>query len=329
MVYYSLHHIHLSEEYSNEISRVMAHLQQRTGPWYEARRGKITCSNLGALLGQVSYVSRQQAYERAMGLPKKKTDSAPEAPNPACAWGTNNEPNGIVSYMTKTGNYVQATGLHSHPHCDWLAGSPDGLVGEEGMIEVKCPYYKKRNGESRVHKKVPGHYWMQINALLEITQREWCDYTCWTPEGTAVYRVKRDPETFDYLLSYYSGIYAAIQALSPNPPPLSKVDKLAITDRIERAMDETVDLQYWSALIQSAPPASEDSDASVYADEVHAAKRVCVPTGLGSEGESGDTTETSSGEAVRCADRDDTCGGTTEAFPAVRGAQVQVQAAAS
>ena len=42
-------------------------LQQRTPGWHEARRGKLTASNLAALLGQVSYTSRKQAYLRALG----------------------------------------------------------------------------------------------------------------------------------------------------------------------------------------------------------------------------------------------------------------------
>jgi len=71
-------------------------------------------------------------------------------------------------------------------------------VGEEGMVEIKCPFYTRRHG-GRLHKAVPGHYWLQVNALLEITGRKWCDYVCWAPEGMCVYRIHADPQSFQYL----------------------------------------------------------------------------------------------------------------------------------
>ena len=231
----------------------MADLQQRTPAWFAARRGKLTCSNLGGILGQVGYVSRIQAYRRCLGTEKFQG-------NPACTSGNDNEQNGIVEYMAKTGNVVKATGLHVRPQYNWLAGSPDGLVGDEGMIEVKSPYYHKRDGSSRVHSKVPGHYWMQINCLLEITGRQWCDYVCWTPEATTIYRVYRDPETFEFLCSYYSAVYAALRALCDEPPPLDVNEKKQITARIDAAMERGVDLLFWRADILSTPPKREDSD---------------------------------------------------------------------
>ena len=105
----------------------MANLQQRSAAWHIARRGKLTASNLGASLGLVSYTSRKVAYSRALGLDKFQG-------NDATQWGNDNEMNGILAYQAKTGNLVAPTGLHVHRDYDWLAGSPDGFVGERGMI---------------------------------------------------------------------------------------------------------------------------------------------------------------------------------------------------
>jgi exodeoxyribonuclease (lambda-induced) len=312
----------------------MAHLQQRSEAWYDARRGKITCSNLGALLGQVSYVSRNEAYKRCLGLEQRKALKAKkdgkevEKPNPACTWGVDNEPNGIVAYMQKTGNYVQATGLHSHTWYPWLAGSPDGFVGDEGLIEVKCPFYKKRDGSSRIHAKVPGHYWMQVNALLEITNRSWCDYISWTPEGFAIFRVHRDTLTFDYLLSYYAAVWACVCSLAEAPPPMSKAERLAIGDRIEEAMLKGVDLTFWRAEIHTMPPAPEDSDREVCdEDEVPSAKRLCVsPESPRGRGEVCDTTDAGYCKAVCTADSDTPFQAAAKALLALRDAQVPMQA---
>ena len=231
----------------------MSGLQQRTPAWHVARRGKLTASNLGAALGQVSYVSRATAFRRATGQERFQG-------NDATQWGNDNEANGITDYQTLTGNLVQATGLHVHPHQTWLAGSPDGFVGDEGMIEVKCPYYFRKGG--RLHRTIPPHYYMQVNALLEITNREWCDYVCWAPEeGMVVYRVKRDPQLFDFLLTYYGQFYSAMQAQASGPPPLSRDDKDRITLELGEAIERSVDCAFWeSAKLHDPIPSSDPTD---------------------------------------------------------------------
>ncbi len=122
------------------------YLEQRTEAWHAARRGKLTASNLGALLGQVSYTSRAEAFRRALGTDEFQGNEATE-------WGTANEPNGIAYYEQVTGNKVVETGLHTHPNYNWIAGSPDGLVGSEGIVEIKCPYWQRTP-----HAAIPGHF---------------------------------------------------------------------------------------------------------------------------------------------------------------------------
>ena len=236
-------------------------LQQRSAAWHAARRGKLTASNLGAAMGQVSYVSRKQAFLRATGQEEF-------VGNVACDWGTANEANGIMEYQALTGNVVQATGLHIHPTYNWMAGSPDGFVGNEGMIEVKCPYYRRKDG-SRAHATVPGHYYMQMNALLEITERAWCDYVCWTPETVKIYRVYRNSQFFEAMLPFYSQFYAAMSIHATSPPPISKSELTMINETVSDAITNSVDLKFWN-LADSAdlPPSSDLMDED--ADEIQA-----------------------------------------------------------
>lgn len=238
---------------------------QRTPGWFAARRGKLTASNLGALLGQVSYTSRAEAYRRALG-----TDTF--SGNEATEWGVNNEMNGIKDYMASTGNIVTPTGLHTHAHYDWLAGSPDGLVGDDGIVEIKCPYHFKRGCDTRVHTRVPGHYWLQMNALLEITQREWCHYVSWAPEGMAIFLIERDQETFQYLLQHYAVIAAAIKAGSTKVPPLDKKTREEIREAVDRAMQRGVmlDLPFEQHYM---PPSREESDDDLEPEYVVPKKR--------------------------------------------------------
>lgn len=259
--------------------------QQRTAGWFAARRGKLTASNLGALLGQVSYTSRAEAYRRALGIDTFTGNEATE-------WGVNNEMNGIKEYMTCTGYIVTATGLHVHPYYDWLAGSPDGLVGDDGIVEIKCPYYYKRGCVSRVHTRVPGHYWMQMNALMEITQREWCHYVSWTPEGMAIFMVMRDTPTFQYLLQHYAVIAAAIQCGSTKVPPMDKKVREEIQSIVADAIKRGVTFE--NSFKRYTPPSREESDDDVQPEDEVRRKRKFVSETGDAQDESDETTSVDS-----------------------------------
>lgn len=239
----------------------------------------------------MSYVSRACAYRRAIGIDKFEGNDATE-------WGTQNEANGILAYQQLTGNIVKASGLHIHPHLDWLAGSPDGLVGEEGMVEIKCPFYHRKGG--RLHKKVPPHYFMQVNALLEICNRKWCDYVCWAPEGMVVYRVYRNSACFDFLLPFYTQFYAAMEAKADNPPPLSKDEKALIILNLAEA-DTQINYTYWDLVDPTAPfPSSDPHDSAEDENETCSphAKRQCVPELCRSDNQRCHSEETGIGQAA-------------------------------
>ena len=128
-------------------------------------------------------------------------------------WGTNMEPNGLLEYMTVTGKVVEETGFWQHPHLDWIGGSPDGLVGEDGLVEIKCPYTRK------VYEEVPPYYYCQINALMEISGRQWCDLCVWTPTDVKTWHVKANLHAWATLLPHYNAFWAAACAGLVPPSP--------------------------------------------------------------------------------------------------------------
>jgi putative phage-type endonuclease len=221
----------------------MSGLAQRSEAWFAARKNKLTASNLGCAMGQIpgQAVSRKEALKRARGLSEFKGNAATE-------WGTNMESEGIKAYEKLTGNVVTETGLHTHAQHTWLAGSPDGLVGADGTIEVKCPYYSKV-----VHKDVKHYYWMQCNAAMEITDRQWCDYICWTPEMVGIYRIHRDTEAFHRLLPFYKEFADAIPT-DVQELPISKVDRLRVSEIVYAAMETSVDKTYWACVSNDECP---------------------------------------------------------------------------
>jgi putative phage-type endonuclease len=240
-----------------------ASLQQRTPAWHAARRGKLTASNVGAALGLCPWTTRQQAFNRAMGLERF-------VGNDATRWGVANEPNGILAYSAHTGNVVDNTGLHVHKATSWLAGSPDGLVGTEGMLEVKCPFWRKKDG-TRVHKEVPSHYYLQINLCLEAAEREWCDFISWSPEGYAIYRITRDNDLHEFLMPHYLKFFAAMQRMATSPPVLGADEKKSLTEAVEASMAQHIDYKFWrnvdASVAPPSPPHDLDADES-YLDAV-------------------------------------------------------------
>lgn len=297
--------------------------QQRTHAWHAERRGRLTASNLGYLVGQGSELcSRPQAYKKIGGT-GHSTDSCTV---PALHWGTVNEPNAIMEYMRVTGNLVEATGFKVHPVINWLGGSPDGLVGSDGMIEAKCPFYKKKDGSSRLHEEVKRNYYCQINALLEVFDRQWCDYIVWTPnEGMRIMRVYRDKDLFDFLLGHYSQVYACFASGAPEIFKLATAKKKEITDRII-ASAASVDLTMWDYALSTplgAPPSLSDVMDGENEDE--ALPSGSFPEEGWGEGLTRDGEEPLPGESDRKRHRQAEHGTHKAAFHEVCDKEVQVQ----
>lgn len=210
--------------------------QQGTPAWFNARKGKLTASNFGAAAGVNPWCTRKKALRQQLGL--EGFSGAPEA----CIWGTKNEKNAIKDYMVRTGNIVVAKGLFTHPDYSWLGGSPDGLVGDDGIIEVKCPFYKQVP-----HDTIPPHYYCQVNGLLEILDRKWCDYISWTPKAMKIYRVYRDPELWGHLLERYSVFFACMQRGCDQIPNMRGEEKAETLAKIATS-DAQTGYSFWEAV---------------------------------------------------------------------------------
>lgn len=243
--------------------------QQGTPAWFKARAGKVTASRFGAAAGICPYTSRAKALRLAVGTEKWTGNNA------ACSWGTINEKNAVKDYMIRTGNVVQTMGFQLHRHYDWLGGSPDGLVGQEGMIEVKCPYVKMMP-----HTRIPPIYYCQVNGLLEILDRQWCDFISWTPTEMKIYRVYRDPVLFEYLLDRYATFFAFMKRGCGSMPKMQRGEKDSVLARIAQSDAETaydfwtyVEPGYMMGQWNSPPPSPLSSDTE---EDEPSSKRLCI-----------------------------------------------------
>ncbi len=175
---------------------------QRSEAWFEARKGKITASTAAACLGLDEHRGPLAAYNEIMGLGSRKESRA-------ATWGLQNELRAIAAYEVMSGCLVEPTGFWVHPHFPWLGASPDGLIGTDGMVEVKCPVNPlKLATEAQI---------IQCRIQMTCTGRDWCDWFAWQEEEHILVNVWRDlvaeQELIDRLYSWY------VKHIEPCVPP--------------------------------------------------------------------------------------------------------------
>jgi putative phage-type endonuclease len=99
---------------------------------------------------------------------------------------------------------VETVGFVEHPDIDFAGASPDGLVGDDGAIEIKCPN-TATHLETLVRQEVPRRYYLQMQWVMECTGRQWCDYVSYDPRMRderlvmLCIRVYRDEEVINHL----------------------------------------------------------------------------------------------------------------------------------
>lgn len=111
-------------------------------------------------------------------------------------WGTDQEPHARMAYEAATGAMVDQVGFLRHPTVEWCGGSPDGLIGKDGGIEIKCP-----TTQTHIMTLLGAEcdYLHQIQGLLWITGRQWFDFISFDPRMPSglqlfVRRIERDDE---------------------------------------------------------------------------------------------------------------------------------------
>lgn len=153
---------------------------QRSEDWYAERCGKVTASRVKDLNAKPSKGKALNALGLTI-LAERLTGVQKETPtNFYMQWGIDNEPHAIAAYENETGFFVNGTGLIDHPFIEMFGASPDGLVGENGQIEVKCPD-TTTHLNTLLTKEVPEEHIPQITSQLACTRREWCDFVSYDP----------------------------------------------------------------------------------------------------------------------------------------------------
>jgi putative phage-type endonuclease len=179
-------------------------MEQRTPEWFAKRLGLVTASRIADVMAKVkagtaasrSGYMAQLVTERLTGQPTEGYQSA------AMEWGIEQEGAARAAYEARTGVLVDEVDFVRHPILE-AGASPDGLVGEDGCIEIKCPNTATML-EYIEDRSVPRKYLLQMQWQLACTGRNWCDFVAYDPRlpehlQLLVIRVPRDEEVIEQI----------------------------------------------------------------------------------------------------------------------------------
>ena len=158
-------------------------LEQGSDAWKLARLGHVTASNIAEVMskgkGTAEAVGRYKYKVKIVA--ERLTGAAGEAfTNAFMQWGVEHEQFACIAYEAGQETFVDQTGFWLHPDIQWIGVSPDRLVGQEGLIEVKCPN-TTTHLDYLFENKVPSEYYKQIQCQLWVTGRQWCDFVSYDP----------------------------------------------------------------------------------------------------------------------------------------------------
>lgn len=160
----------------------MSEIIQGSPEWFAIRCGKVTASRVsdvvaktktGPAASRANYMAELIA-ERLTGEPAEKFTNA------AMQWGTEKEPEARSSYEFYRGETVHEIGFVHHPKIEASGASPDGLVGGDGLVEIKCPN-TATHLDTLLGQMVPAKYINQMQWQMACSGRQWCDFVSYDP----------------------------------------------------------------------------------------------------------------------------------------------------
>jgi hypothetical protein len=168
--------------------------RQQTEEW-ERWRNRPTASEFSKFItpARGDYSSQATAYAAKI-VAKRLGVYVEPPPSFWMEWGIEQEPNARFAYTEQTGYEVIEAGFILPDGTDAYGGSPDGLIGDEGILEIKCPAPETLISYHAAGT-VPTQYKPQIQGLLLISGRRWLDFFVFHPELTPfLLRVTPDEE---------------------------------------------------------------------------------------------------------------------------------------
>ena len=201
-------------------------IEQRTDAWFEARIGKVTASRVADLLAKTKsgYSTSRDNYMAQLVCERLTKQKAESFTNAAMQHGVDTEPLARLSYEVANNVLVDEVGFVPHPSIIMAGASPDGLVNDDGLIEIKCPN-TATHIETLLTQSVPTKYFTQMQFQMACTGREWCDFVSFDnrlPEELQLF-IKRVPRDDTYIKLMEAEIVQFLAELDDKINKLMKV----------------------------------------------------------------------------------------------------------
>lgn len=173
-------------------------MDQRTAEWFAARIGKVTASRIADVCARTKtgWGAGRKNYLAELVVERLTGQRTEGFTNAAMQWGSDTEPEARISYEFYRDATVAETGFVPHPSIAETGASPDGLIGSDGLVEIKCPN-TATHLETLLGGTMPEKYFLQVQWQMACTGRQWCDFASYDPrlpESMRLFvdRVKRD-----------------------------------------------------------------------------------------------------------------------------------------
>jgi putative phage-type endonuclease len=205
-------------------------IEQGTDAWKAQRLGKVTASRVSDVIAKIKtgYSTSRTNYAAQLVCERLTGTAAENYTNAAMAWGTEKEPEARAAYEFMRNVDVVAAGFVDHPNIEESGASPDGYVGEDGLIEIKCPI-SATHIETLLSGKIPDKYVVQMLWQMACTGRQWCDYVSFDPRLPAhlqlfVKRLHRNDPRIEELEAEVKGFLVEV---ADTLAKLGKLERLA------------------------------------------------------------------------------------------------------
>jgi len=175
-------------------------MEQQTNEWFTARLGKVTASRVADVIAKTKtgYSASRDNYMAQLICERLTGQKGESFTNAAMEWGTQTEPLARSAYENARNLLVKEVGFINHPRIEMSGASPDGLVADDGLVEIKCPN-TATHIDTLLSGKVPTKYITQMQWQMLCCQRKWCDFVSFDnrlPENLQLFvqEVEFDPE---------------------------------------------------------------------------------------------------------------------------------------
>lgn len=179
-------------------------IEQGSPEWFKQRYGNASASRIKDVIAKTKsgYSASRENYLTELVLERFGVFSEPYT-SKAMEWGNEQEPFARATHEIEQGIIVQECGYILHPTIAKSGASPDGLIGNDGVLEIKCPD-TKTHFEYLLSEKPPAQYIPQMAWQMACTGRQWADFVSYdprAPEGLQYFYVRynRDNEYIDML----------------------------------------------------------------------------------------------------------------------------------